>query len=293
MKKLSLLLSICLAFNCFGQVIKPATNTYVNDSAGVLSGADIQALNVQIRTLEDSTSVQVAIVLLSKLPDNLSIEDYTLQVGREWHVGNANNGLVYVAAIDQHKQRLEVANKLQGTITDVDALHITDLIKPYFRNKDYAGGLKAMVTAIDKKIHPDVAEQLQIADTEKALKDDKGGNWFMWFMIIISGISAIVFAVYRFFKSPKEGEPEYKGGALSAQQHDYLTNPIYRSNYYRDTPYKNKSSDDYVPPSNSSNSTNNDSGSSSSSSDFGNWGSGSSGSDSSSGFSGGGSSNDW
>ena len=109
-----------------GQVPRPPANSFVNDQAKVLIPEDIDALNQRIRALQENHGVQIAVILVDKLPDTIEIEDFARNIGREWQVGTDRKGLVYVASISQHKQRLEVAANLEGDIPDVTAHEITD-----------------------------------------------------------------------------------------------------------------------------------------------------------------------
>ena len=64
------------------------------------------------------------------------------------------NGVLLVAAINDHKMRIEVGYGLEGALTDaLSSQIIRNEIAPHFRTGDYFGGLMAGVTAIDKAIH--------------------------------------------------------------------------------------------------------------------------------------------
>ena len=285
-----LLFLLLLPATLFAQVPDPIPNTYVNDLAGALTDHQEAQINQQVRQLETKYSVQLAIVLISDLPENYQIEDYAREIGRKWHVGNARNGLVYVAAINQRKQRLEVAANLEGIITDATALHLTDNIKPYFRNKDYAGGLLNMVREIDDLINPEAQEQRKLAEFEKQKKADKAFNTFLTVIFWLLGIGGVIiligYLLHRRKKKAKPAEPVYRPSTIASRysgSSNYIAPVIVNNesnNYpgYRDDSYSSRSSG-YD--------------SSSSNSDYGNWGSGSSDSSSDSGYSGGGSSNDW
>lgn len=296
MKKLLLLL--LLPLSVFSQIPDPISGTYINDLANVITEDQEQKINENVNLLEKKYSVQLAIILVNEIPENYSIEDYAREVGRKWHVGNARNGLVYVAAINQRKQRLEVAANLEGIITDAIALHITDNIKPYFRNKDYVGGVLNMVKEIDGFVNPEAQAQLKLAEAEEQKKSDELFGMFLsvvlWMLGIGSAIGLILWVIKRKKKKEIPEEPKYTQYPISPQYNrssNYITPIIINNDSNYSSGYSNYN--DYGSGSSSSSSSN--SSSSSSSSDYGNWGSGSSDSSSSydSGYSGGGSSNDW
>lgn len=291
MKKLLLFLLVVPA-TLFAQIPKPQLNTYINDLAGVLSTAQTAELNKQIYDIEKKYSVQIAVVLVNQLPDNIVIEDYAREIGRTWHVGNAKNGLVYVASIKEHKQRLEVAQNLEGTITDAAANEILANIKPFFRNQDYAGGIKNMLSELDKRMNPAKDEQAALGAAEKVKKDEQGGDLtWLWWLLGIGGGAGILWLIFR----KREDEavvPDYT--PPMGRSNGYGSRPTYISPIIVNDSFNSSPSHDYG-SSYSSSSSSDSSSSSSSSTDYGSWGSGSSDSSSSSdsGFSGGGSSSDW
>ncbi len=131
---------------------KPNPPKLVNDFAGVLSGAEEQQLEQQLVAYDDTTSNQVAIVLIKTL-DGYPIEEYANRLFREWGIGNTktNNGVLILAAIDDRQLRIEVGYGLEGAIPDITANHIIEEdIKPNFRSGDYYEGLRAAADHIVK-----------------------------------------------------------------------------------------------------------------------------------------------
>lgn len=297
----------------FGQIPDPLPDTYVNDLSGKLTSAQIHELNDSILSIEKRSSVQIAIILLDRLPDNIEIEDYALQVGRAWHVGNADNGLVYVAAIDQHKQRLEVANNLQGDIPDLYAHDITESIKPFFRSQDYFGGLKVLLSGINSHVDPVLKEQLKLAQAEKEKKDKNFRHNLGVFGLWLAFIGLLALAIWYFIFRPrylkkkaeeeaaeKKLEEERKANIKKLDEENRQKWKEYQDTHPKPatviapiivTGSENKRSDSSDSGS-SYRSSSSSSSSSNDSSSYGKWGSESSGS-SDSGFTGGGSSNDW
>jgi uncharacterized protein len=123
---------------------RPVPIRYVHDYTGVLSPSQLSHLENKLRIYDDSTSNQVAILLVKTL-EGKSIEDVGLELGRTWGVGNTkiNNGVVIIAAINDRKIRIEVGRGLEGTVTDYTSGEIIDNdIKPNFRLGKYYEGLE-------------------------------------------------------------------------------------------------------------------------------------------------------
>jgi uncharacterized protein len=146
------LLCVSLVTSAQNIPARPNPPKLVNDFAGVLSPGEVQQLEQQLVAYDDSTSNQIAIVLVKSLND-YPIEEYALKLFREWGVGNkkTNNGVVIVAAIDDRKIRIEVGYGLEGAIPDITANHIIQNdIAPNFRGGDYFEGLSKAAGSIIK-----------------------------------------------------------------------------------------------------------------------------------------------
>ena len=146
------ILFILLPCTAFGQVPDRKPDTYVNDYTNTLSPAEIRQLNEQLLQLENVTTVQMAIVLVDDLPSDVSIEDYAREIGNKWKVGIGHNGLVYVAALNQRIQRLEVASHLGGDIPDKTAAQMIDNLRPFLRRKEYYNALTQLIQQVNDQL---------------------------------------------------------------------------------------------------------------------------------------------
>ena len=148
MKNIFFLIFLLVVQTAQSQIPQPQKNTYVNDFANVLAPGQIKYLNNQIFDIERNSSAQLAIILVNEVPAAYDIDEYALLIGRRWHVGTNKNGIVYVAAIGQHKQSLQVAGNLYGTFNREKRTAILDELKPYFKQGDYNGGITKLVNEI-------------------------------------------------------------------------------------------------------------------------------------------------
>lgn len=321
MKQLLFLLFL-LPLLAVGQIPNPMPNTYVNDFANVLEQVQILKLNEKISSIEKKSSVQIAVVIVNDLPPNMEIEEYSLGIGRSWHVGNANNGLVYVIAINKKQHRLEVSSKLEGDIPDISALNIN--IKPYYRNKDYYGGINYFLDDIGKQLDPVLREQLKLAEIERKKKDDKIRDNFNTFLFWVLGIGLVLTLVglylnkrnkrLRELKEEEERrQAELRRKSTSPLRPEYNATPfmVYLGHAFKSSnepvkkvdenprptfiPLSSVQSDDEDRDSRGNNDDDSyrSSNNSSNESSFGDWGKGSSNDDNTSGFSGGGVTDSW
>lgn len=127
---------------------------HVHDEAHILSQPFIDRLENQLKEYEDSTSNEIAVLLISSL-DGESLEDYSLRVAEKWQLGKKekDNGVLLLIAVDDHKMRLETGYGLEGVLTDaVSSRIIRNELAPNFRQDNYEAGVSAGINAIIRAI---------------------------------------------------------------------------------------------------------------------------------------------
>lgn len=186
----SLLLSIFLLFAGSGaraQKIpdRPQPPRLVNDYAGVLSDQEKKDLEKILVDYDDSTSNQIAIVLIKSLED-YPIEEYAHTLFNQWGIGNkkTNNGILILAAIEDRKIRIETGYGLEGAVPDIIANHIIqEDIGPNFRSGDYFTGLKNASASLIKAAAGEYQPPEGYGNRKK--NDGKGIGTFIFVAIII------------------------------------------------------------------------------------------------------------
>ena len=162
----------------------------VNDFAGMLNAADKQLLEDKLLGYNDSTSTQIYIVTIDSLND-YSIEDYAVQVGRNWGIGqkDKNNGILILLSKSDRKADIEVGYGLESYVTDYDSKQIIDeLIAPAFKQTNYYAGLEA---ATNKLIH--LLQSTPYTVTVKT-KEEKTISVFIYIIIIL----VVIFLMFKF-----------------------------------------------------------------------------------------------
>lgn len=125
---------------------------------GFMTPAQIEGLENKLKLYDDSTSNQIAIVVVESL-DGYSAADYAIELGRKWGVGNKNfdNGVVILVSTGGGEGRRDVfiapGYGLEGPITDLVANSIVnnDLI-PNFKGGNYYRGLDEATNSIIEAI---------------------------------------------------------------------------------------------------------------------------------------------
>lgn len=145
-----LLLLVTTVSIAHAQDIPAAPRALVSDFTNTLSGAQKNALEQKLLAFNDTTSTQIAVVLV-QTTDGYDIADYAVRLAQKWGVGNAkyNNGIVLLAAIGDRAVTIQTGYGVEGALPDAIAYRIIENdIKPAFRQSDYFGGLDAATNSI-------------------------------------------------------------------------------------------------------------------------------------------------
>jgi uncharacterized protein len=128
---------------------KPNPPRLVNDYANVLVKSEVDELERKLVAYNDSTSTEIAIVLVKTVGD-YDIAEVTLKILRDWGIGSKkNNGVLIFAAINDRRVRIETGYGMEGAVPDAVAFGIIDkVIKPNFRAEHYYQGLDEAVDDI-------------------------------------------------------------------------------------------------------------------------------------------------
>ena len=136
----------------FGQSLpeRPNPPRLVNDFTKTLTPDQVQALEDKLVALDDSTSTQIAVVIVPTV-NGATIADYNVELMRKWGVGSKknNNGIILLIAKDDRTLDITVGYGLEGALTDATAKSIIDdVIVPSFKGSDYYRGIDQGTNAI-------------------------------------------------------------------------------------------------------------------------------------------------
>jgi len=152
MKKILLFLLIFTYLAAGAQKVPDPPNPprLVNDFAHVMTADQIQDLENKLIAYDDSTSIQIAVVTVPTTGD-YAIDAYALKILRDWKVGNkkTNNGLVILAAIQDHKVFIATGYGMEGVLPDITSKEIIENeIVPNFKQSNYYRGFDLATDAI-------------------------------------------------------------------------------------------------------------------------------------------------
>jgi uncharacterized protein len=148
MKKL-LLLSLFFISLCAGAQIErvlpalPSPVRLVNDYTKTLTNQQREALEQKLVAYDDSTSSQIAIVIVNDLGGYEPVE-YAVALGRKWGVGGKefNNGVIILVSKETRDVFIAPGYGLEGAIPDITAKSIVDnALLPNFKQGNFYRGL--------------------------------------------------------------------------------------------------------------------------------------------------------
>jgi len=126
---------------------KPDPPHLVNDYANILSPDQLQSLESKLVAFNDSTSVQIAVVIVPTL-GGYEKADYAQQLGQKWGVGGSkfNNGFIVLVkpktASENGEAFIATGYGVEGSVPDATASDIVNNeMIPHFKQNDYYGGI--------------------------------------------------------------------------------------------------------------------------------------------------------
>lgn len=150
-----IIISVVLVHQLMAQrPVPPLWGHRIHDEAHVLSSSLVDELEVELKKYEDSTSNQIAVLVIPSL-DGDDLDTYSLKVAENWQLGQKgkDNGVLLLIAINDRKMRIEVGYGLEGVLPDAVASRIIrNEIAPAFRDQNYDDGVRQGIAAIIKAI---------------------------------------------------------------------------------------------------------------------------------------------
>ncbi len=152
MKKILSVLLLILSTSLFAlaQNFPAKPDKLVNDYTGTLNSNEISELEQKLVAFDDSTSIQVSVVLIKSL-DGYEINDYGYQLGRAWGIGDAkkNTGVLFLVSIGDRKISIQTGYGMEGALPDAITKRIIENeVKPAFKESNYFKGIDDGTNAI-------------------------------------------------------------------------------------------------------------------------------------------------
>ncbi|KQO98721.1 TPM domain-containing protein [Leifsonia sp. Leaf264] len=163
------------------------------DETGTLTSTETDTLSNILDAGRIADGRETGVLVIDHLPKGQTIEEYSIDVARDWAIGDdaKDNGVLVLVALGDHKLRVEVGRGLEGDITDSEARNIVDnLMVPKMKDNDLYAALTVAANAIHS---PDLGAA---ATTDRAEVVSPVPTWTLTvavlaFAVLLLGGSAI------------------------------------------------------------------------------------------------------
>lgn len=183
---------LLLGLYSFAQDFPAKSNTLVNDYTNTLSAEEKQQLENKLVAFDDSTGIQIAVVMMRSIGD-YDVNEYALELGRKWGVGGKekNTGIVILVAKDDRKLSIQTGYGMEGQLPDIITQQIrVNEMNPRFKEGDFYGGLDAGTDAIIKYNKGEYK-----AEAKASSRGEKGDGSPIGFVVII--VIVILIMIFR------------------------------------------------------------------------------------------------
>ena len=154
---------------------QPTNDFFVNDFADVIDDnveTELQAIGA---SLYNQTTAQVVVVTVESL-DGYEVDEYALELGREWGVGSedTDNGVVLLLSETDRQVTIQVGYGLEGCLPDGKTGRILDNYAiPYLRNDDFSTGLCEAYKAIVSVVCEEYGVELDDYSLDNYISEDQ------------------------------------------------------------------------------------------------------------------------
>jgi uncharacterized protein len=190
----AIFLLLLLPSFAFADDFPARSSTLVTDYTNTLNDGERQALEQKLVAFNDSTSTQIAIVILQSV-GGYDISDYAVQLFNQWKIGQEkkNNGVLILVAIDDHKTHITTGHGIEGVLPDVVCKRIVegDII-PNFKAGNFYAGLDQATSTIMS-----ITTGEFTADDYKKHKVNQRIPWFPFVLFIFIFLIVIFSKVSR------------------------------------------------------------------------------------------------
>ncbi len=167
---------------------------YVNDNAGVLTESQEKNILASAKDLAGKTKAQIVVLTVKSL-DGKPIEEYALDIARDWGIGDKDedNGVLILLSTGDREVRVEVGLGLEGCLPDAKTGRLLDTYAiPYYQKNDFANGTEQLYYAILNEVRVEYGlERIEVPtanaankDAQEPLPDDSMTSGEMLFMLI-------------------------------------------------------------------------------------------------------------
>lgn len=216
------ILVISLSFSSFAiNLPEPTSDFFVNDFVNIIDKNDESEMMKIGADLYEQTTAQIVVVTVNSL-DGYDVDEYALELGREWGVGSeeSNNGVVILLSLTDRQISIQVGYGLEGCLNDAKVGRILDdYAIPHLSNNDFSTGLietyKAVAYVVCEEYGVELNPEYEINNYDTYDSYDANADETPGFMLILTAIILVVLItiIYKIAGNGSGGDGgSYHGG---------------------------------------------------------------------------------
>lgn len=171
---------------------------YVSNPDGILDNGDVNVLNQLIASMEDSTTAQVAVVIVQSIGEE-NPKDFATRLFNKWGIGQAgtDNGLLIFTVMDQRRTEFETGYGLEAVLPDAICYRIgMQELVPEFQQGRYGQGLIRAVRRIKYTLEdPKALEEIK-ASPNRSYGGTRNSIRSLYIVLTIYGIITLILSTY-------------------------------------------------------------------------------------------------
>ncbi|MBE9031701.1 TPM domain-containing protein [filamentous cyanobacterium LEGE 11480] len=237
-------------------------NSWVSDTANMLSPQTENRLNQMIDQFEVETGGQIAVVTVANTKPSVSPNKFATELFNKWKIGQAgkNNGILLLISRDDQRTEIKPGKGLSRSLTPQRSRQILkQYVTPKFKRKQFDAGT---IAAIEQIIQT-VQQPTRSVTSSGPASAQSSGTVTGWMAVVLGVVTILLFPLLMFgvpillVVLAMKGKLSTPSRYSSSSDHDYASD--YGSSSYDSDSY-DSDSDSYDSDSSSSDSGSYDSG---------------------------------
>lgn len=184
-------------------------SNWVNNQDKLLSDSTIKLLNDKLNQLYDSTSCQMAIVIINGEKET-DARELSMQLFNLWHPGKKgqDNGIIMLVVANAHKAFIRTGYGIEGTLTDALCTRIiTKKMIPYFKENKWDEGIINGTNAVLAYLYNDSTNE---NITKQEAKEEGFSLSDILAIYLAFGFMLGVFAIYFILSSTRNIDKAFR-----------------------------------------------------------------------------------
>jgi len=172
--------------------VPPTIERPVTDTQGLLTPEQTESVARELVRLHEDTGAQMAVLIVDST-EGEPIEDYAMRAAEAWRGGQhgADNGLLYVLAVNDRRMRLDVGYGLEEYLPDDAVRRLLDAQGTFMRSGDYATALEHIIQGVRERLPARDSAPVR-APPPRLISQDMALTRVTWVAIVMSLLSCLV-----------------------------------------------------------------------------------------------------